>query len=318
MASAPAAVWSAQFTDACDTAAALRDARIEYLSLSPAPYDARLTVVDLGMLRLQTAIDHAHIARGVVDSGGFMILFGLGGIVPGVRVNGGGMMGSDAVVLAPGAEIHAVTTGRQDWATVFLNAAAFADLIDSEAWPPERGFMVRQGLIAHSAGLRDLSANLAHIACRKPDRLALGSVPQSVIETMGTALQRGLGNGSDAQGQGRALHRRVRLVAAAEELMDVAIGRPVYIQDLCAALGVAPRTLHSAFTAVYGMGVHRYLRVRRLNLVRCALRAGGGDAGLVKSIALDFGFWHLGRFAHHYRALFGERPCETLSASHRA
>jgi hypothetical protein len=37
----------------------------------------------------------------------------------------------------------------------------------------------------------------------------------------------------------------------------------------------------------------------------------------VKSAALDHGFWHLGRFAHEYRNLFGERPSETLSRPHQ-
>jgi hypothetical protein len=33
----------------------------------------------------------------------------------------------------------------------------------------------------------------------------------------------------------------------------------------------------------------------------------------VKSIALSHGFWHLGQFAHDYRATFGEAPSETLA-----
>ena len=33
----------------------------------------------------------------------------------------------------------------------------------------------------------------------------------------------------------------------------------------------------------------------------------------VKGAALDYGFWHLGRFAHEYQNLFGEQPSETLS-----
>ena len=38
-----------------------------------------------------------------------------------------------------------------------------------------------------------------------------------------------------------------------------------------------------------------------------------GVSPLVKSVALTHGFWHLGQFAHDYRATFGEMPSETLA-----
>jgi transcriptional regulator GlxA family with amidase domain len=49
-------------------------------------------------------------------------------------------------------------------------------------------------------------------------------------------------------------------------------------------------------------------------LVRRALRGAQPGKHLVKTIALGHGFWHLGRFAQDYRALFGETPSETLAA----
>jgi AraC family ethanolamine operon transcriptional activator len=76
-------------------------------------------------------------------------------------------------------------------------------------------------------------------------------------------------------------------------------------------LGVSARTLHEGFRAVFGMSVQRYLRMRRLSLARSALRRGE----LVKRAALANGFWHLGRFAGDYRAVFGELPSETLAST---
>jgi AraC family ethanolamine operon transcriptional activator len=32
----------------------------------------------------------------------------------------------------------------------------------------------------------------------------------------------------------------------------------------------------------------------------------------VTDVALEFGFWHLGRFAEQYKGMFGESPHETL------
>jgi AraC family ethanolamine operon transcriptional activator len=58
------------------------------------------------------------------------------------------------------------------------------------------------------------------------------------------------------------------------------------------------------------MSLHRYLRLRRLWLVRQRLLAG---ANSVKATALAMGFWHLGDFSRSYRFTFGETPSETLA-----
>jgi transcriptional regulator GlxA family with amidase domain len=42
------------------------------------------------------------------------------------------------------------------------------------------------------------------------------------------------------------------------------------------------------------------------------LREAASDTTTVATIATQFGFWHLGRFAINYQALFGEPPHATL------
>jgi transcriptional regulator GlxA family with amidase domain len=71
------------------------------------------------------------------------------------------------------------------------------------------------------------------------------------------------------------------------------------------------RTLDTAFQEVTGDSPMQFIKRRRLNAARHALSKGETES--VKSVALDHGFWHLGRFAHEYQNLFGERPSETLS-----
>jgi len=53
--------------------------------------------------------------------------------------------------------------------------------------------------------------------------------------------------------------------------------------------------------------------MRRMGMVRTALRARSGPWHSVKAIALSHGFWHLGQFARDYHALYGEPPSATLS-----
>jgi AraC family ethanolamine operon transcriptional activator len=60
------------------------------------------------------------------------------------------------------------------------------------------------------------------------------------------------------------------------------------------------------------MSPQRYLKRRRLSLVRRALLGAHDRPTSVKMEAMRFGFWHLGRFAADYHACFGEHPGDTL------
>jgi AraC family transcriptional regulator, ethanolamine operon transcriptional activator len=73
---------------------------------------------------------------------------------------------------------------------------------------------------------------------------------------------------------------------------------------------VSERELRRAFAAAYGVSPARFLRLRRLHLARSRLR--DGPAGTVTDVAVDLGFFDLGRFAGDYRLLFGEFPSATL------
>ena len=112
--------------------------------------------------------------------------------------------------------------------------------------------------------------------------------------------------------QGRATGRE-RIVRRADEFLCGNPIRPIYTGDLCEALGVSASALHEAFHAVFGISPHRYLKLRRMSLSpgKPALERGPWES--VKAAALSFGFWHLGQFAHDYRAIFGELPSATLA-----
>ena len=50
------------------------------------------------------------------------------------------------------------------------------------------------------------------------------------------------------------------------------------------------------------------------NVVRRDLRQGSASDTRVGDVAAKWGFWHLGRFAGDYKAMFGELPSETVRA----
>ena len=83
------------------------------------------------------------------------------------------------------------------------------------------------------------------------------------------------------------------------------------VADLCSLCDVPRRTLNRAFHDALGMGPATYLRRVRLNGVHGALQKSDGSI-TVTDAALEFGFWHLGRFAEQYKEMFGESPHETL------
>jgi AraC family ethanolamine operon transcriptional activator len=92
----------------------------------------------------------------------------------------------------------------------------------------------------------------------------------------------------------------------------------IYSNALAKELGVSVRSLHSTTMSIRGMSLHRYLKVRRLWLVRLKLLSAEPGAK-IKSFALAHGFWHLGDFSKDYQMFFGELPSQTLAgANHQS
>jgi AraC family transcriptional regulator, ethanolamine operon transcriptional activator len=87
---------------------------------------------------------------------------------------------------------------------------------------------------------------------------------------------------------------------------------PVSVAKLSKAAGVSERSLRNAFCDVRGMSPKRCTVRARLDEVRRALCAADGERGLVTTLAMNHGFFELGRFASLYKAAYGETPSTTL------
>jgi AraC-like DNA-binding protein len=106
--------------------------------------------------------------------------------------------------------------------------------------------------------------------------------------------------------------RHDAIVARFEEFLEANPDRPLYLTEICAAIGVAERTLRASCEEHLGMGPIRYLTLRRMHLVRRALLRSDPSTATVTQIVTDHGFWELGRFSVAYRMFFGETPSCTL------
>ncbi|MDN4982564.1 AraC family transcriptional regulator [Bradyrhizobium sp. WYCCWR 13022] len=103
--------------------------------------------------------------------------------------------------------------------------------------------------------------------------------------------------------------RNFRTFQQIRALLSDDLAQPIYSEEVARKLGLSVRTMHEVIRRYRGMSLHRYLRLRRLWLVRQRLLAG---AESVKAVALAFGFWHLSDFSRSYRDQFGETPSQTL------
>jgi AraC-like DNA-binding protein len=87
------------------------------------------------------------------------------------------------------------------------------------------------------------------------------------------------------------------------------------VADLAFAADVTSRTLLRTFRQQLGVGPASYLKLRQLNMVRRALRGKCEPSSKVTNIMSEHGVTEFGRFASEYKALFGERPSETVTRS---
>jgi len=105
-----------------------------------------------------------------------------------------------------------------------------------------------------------------------------------------------------------------RDVRRAIDYIEANLDAPIVLADIVAASEVAGRTLAQHFRRFRDTTPMRYLRNARLDKVREALHRAEPEKS-VMSIAINWGFGHMGRFSAEYHKRFGEAPSQTLSRS---
>jgi transcriptional regulator GlxA family with amidase domain len=105
---------------------------------------------------------------------------------------------------------------------------------------------------------------------------------------------------------------RFELVARVNGFLRDNISEPITVTELSRIAGVSERTLRAAFHDVVGISPKQYVIGERLRAARQALCAANPETTTVTDIAMEYGFFELGRFAGRYRHAFGETPSRTL------
>jgi AraC-like DNA-binding protein len=302
------------FTDPDDYAASFREAQVELTVTGRGRFTAKLTRIHLHCVRIQRFSDDLpRIAHSALASGSAMFSW---------------LTQPGPLQLSRGVEMHSTSIMRHNEGNSnYLRSSGFAcygsmslpvaDMVSAgaaiagcELAPPKDAFthtparhaMARLQRLHAAAG--DLAESAREILAN-PD--AARGLEQALIEAMVGCLDtRERRENRLAQGQHAIVMRRFHRV------VEENLGEPLYIPEICKAIGVSQSTLRMCCQEHLGMAPKRYLLLRRMALARRALRQAEPDATSVTAVGTRYGFWELGRFAVAYQSLFGEPPSATL------
>jgi AraC-like DNA-binding protein len=229
-----------------------------------------------------------------------------------IRFNGVERDRSVVVIGSNGAVYNTVERTERKYASI-----VFTPSVEDRGWPQANNqFNMYETSPVAQQRLRDLIVHALSAAQQVGDvgdvRTAAFAIRESLLAGVDSVF-------ADVIPTKWASHanstRQFRIFQDIRAALAGSLTTAIYSEELAQQIGVSVRSMHDAILRYRGMSLHRYLRLRRLWLVRRKLLEGTADS--VKSSALAFGFWHLGDFSASYRMQFGEAPSQTLARSRR-
>lgn len=253
------------------------------------------------------------IRHGAVSADRVIIIFLPDRGLAALRFCGLELGGNDVAVL--GSEILTASSSiPSGWASMSLEPQTFAAAAEAitgrEIVRPSMSHLVRPA----AEVLRRLSAlhrSAAALARSDPWLLTKPEVAYAFETQLTELMVRGIAEGAPARVTAGTVRQRA-IIARFEEFLHMRREQPVFLIDLCRAVGVSERTLRAACQEQFGVSPTRYLWLRRMYLARRRLAEAESRSTSVTEVAMANGFWELGRFATEYRSLFGETPSMTL------
>jgi AraC-like DNA-binding protein len=307
-----------RFTDPAAYQAAIRPARVELCLTGSGEFHAQLTQIELGRLWIQAGSESLpRISNSLTSAKRPPIIFLADAAQPSFRYGGMEVSANAIVVNSAGSIHHLRTSGPARWAAMSLapdDLAASSRSLFGQAlsWPPLT-YIARPDP-AHMRQLVRLHATAVRLALSASATLAHPELARALEHALVRAMLSCLADDPKVNVERRVRHHAT-ILARLEEFLAANCSRPVYLAEICAAVGASERTLRVCCDEHLGMGPIRYLWLRRMHLARRALSLADPATTTVTQIATRFGFWELGRFAVSYRRLFGEPPSVSL---HRA
>lgn len=302
------------FTDPDDYATAIRATNTVLTVTGRGQFSGKLIRIDLHRVWIQRACDNLpRIAHSTNIAGRAVISFRTRP-GPSLRTAALEMRPTNIVCHSEGQSYYRRSSGLAAYASISLPVAdmvSFGAALSGADLTPPKDPLVHTPPPAAMQKLQRLHAAAGRLAENAPEIIAnpgaARGLEQALIEAVvGCLGYRNHRESRLAQGQHAIVMHRFR------QLVDEYLEQPLYIPQICRMIGVSQRTLRMCCEEHLGMAPKRYLLLRRMHLVRRALREAAADAASVTTVATRYGFWHLGRFAIEYQSLFGESPSATL------
>jgi AraC-like DNA-binding protein len=223
----------------------------------------------------------------------------------------------DIVFHSRGERMHHRTSGEVRWAIMSVLPEHLAKigriLTGVELTAPPVGRILRPPKSA-ALLLRRLHARACRLAQTNPEIIARREISHAMEQELLHALVICLAS-AHPLGCNAARQRHANLMLQFEDVLAKHIDCPLQTAKFCETAGVSARILRLSCNEFLGISPGHYDRLRRLNLVRAALRHADPASTSVSKTAIRHGFSELGRFAVLYRTIFGETPSATLHGS---
>lgn len=221
------------------------------------------------------------------------------------------------VVLPPGAEFCFSCDHANSWLAIRVPVELLSDSSDAS----HNRLLNAVSVIRPDGGLANKLCTTVQTYLQMSDRapsLAQSVIAVSSFENEILAIARkvcfgvaGIESHSEMSSSARS-QRHSRIAKAAAEIIEASLNAPVSVAAIAESLGVSERTLLTAFRSRFEMPPRRFMQSMRLNRARTRLLEANYPETLVQDIAIECGFWDVGRFAAKYQRLFGELPTETV------
>jgi AraC-like DNA-binding protein len=226
-----------------------------------------------------------------------------------IRFNGVEEERSAIVIGTGGAFCTQVETAPRQYASLIFTPA----VKDRDWVQPAPTFQIHETSTSAHHRLRRLVLRVLAAASEFADDVEAGLLADAMRESLFAAVDMAFAEAANTPWTSRSnASTKFKVFRDAEAAVAGRYDSPIYSSELAQQVGVSVRTLHDAILQYRGMSLHRYLRLRRLWLVRQRLLAGTHS---VKAAALAYGFWHLSDFSQNYLLQFGESPSVTLARS---
>jgi AraC-like DNA-binding protein len=304
-----------RFTDPYEYQKSVRASAPNMFLTAPGVFRAELTRIDLHRLWMQSGqASLPYVAHIVLTTDRIPIFFLADHRQQAALHSGLEVVPGDLVIGRPNSENHQQAAAGLHWRSMSLSvedlAAAARSTVgrDLAAVTATRIMRPPPALVSRLMQLHEAACGLAATV---PDVLAQSEVARALEHELVGTMVRCIAHGVDVSSD-EARRHRVPVMRRFEQVIADHHDKPLYVSEICAAIGVSERTLRLHCLEYLGISPHRYLWLRRMHQVRRALARADATAATVTAVASDHGFWELGRFSVAYRKLFGESPSTTL------